>query len=231
VERTILGSLLRDGCGSDATGTPEFDSNEKMQIAAHLDMVNELLFSLWWTGGLTLSLDESVLGGVDVGGFGISDLTISTDFLLAPILDDCTAKGMVELQLGDLLLKPSFTLMGAPIKLALYVSAALDATIFGQGSEVGLTINGVTEIGTQIVSVEGDLGALAGMFDIEDLIDNVLVPMLVEQVTNLALGSFPLPEIDLGTLIPGLPAGITLSLGNLEILMTKGYLLFGGELQ
>jgi hypothetical protein len=120
--------------------------------------------------------------------------------------------------------------MGAPLTISMFVSAALDAKIYGDGNNIGLDILGMTEIGTQIVEVQGDLGALAGMFDIEDLVENILVPMIVEQVSNLSLGSFPLPEIDLSTLIPGIPAGTKLSLGNLVIEMQKGYLVFGGEL-
>lgn len=230
VDRDVLGSLLRAGCLSGNFGQPEFDSEEKMAFAAHLDMVNELLFALWRTGGLQLALDETILGDIDLAGFGLTELTVATDFWLPPILNDCTAKGMVEVQVGDLLVTPSFKLMDAPITISMFVSAALDATIFGQGKEVGLEILGITEIGTQILSVDGDLGPLAGMLDIEELIDNVLVPMIIEQVSNLSLGSFPIPEIDLSTLLPGIPEGTTLSLGNLEIMMTKGYLLFGGEL-
>jgi hypothetical protein len=230
VEREVLGCLLRDACGGSITGIPEFDSAEKFAFAAMLDMVNELLFSLWWGGGLQLELDESVLGAIDIGQYGITDLGVKTDFLLAPILDDCTAKGMVEVQLGDLLVTLSFKLMGAPLTMEMYVSAALDAVIFGDGNEIGLKINGITDIGTHILNVEGDLGPLAGMFDIEQLVEGVLIPMVVEQVANLSLGSFPIPEIDLSGLIPGIPPGTSLTLGNLVIEMNKGYLLFGGEL-
>ena len=230
IDREVLGSMLRAGCGGDITGTPEFDTAEKFMFAATLDMVNELLFSLWYGGGLALALDESVLGGISIADFGITDLSVETDFWLPPVLDDCTAKGMVEIQLGDLLITPSFKMMGAPVTIAMFVSAALDAVITGDGSEIALQINGITEIGTQIVSIEGSLGAFEGMFDIEQLIEGVLVPMIVEQVANLSLGSFPIPEIDLSSLLPGIPPGTTLSLGNLVIEMNKGYLVFGGEL-
>ncbi len=230
VDREVLGSLLRAGCGSGAFGWPTFDSAEKFMFAAALDMVNELLYAMWWGGGLKLSLDESVLGDISIDQFGITDLSVATDFFLPPILDDCTAKGMIELQLGDLLLIPSFKVMGAPVTISLYVSAALDAVIFGDGNEIGLQINGVTDIGTQIVSIDGNLGALGGMFDIEQLVEGVLVPMIVEQVSNLSLGSFPIPEIDLSGIVPGIPPGTSLSLGNLVIEMSKGYLVFGGEL-
>jgi hypothetical protein len=230
VDREVLGSLLRAGCLGGNHGEPLFDSAEKMALAAHQDMVNELLFSLWWAGGLALSLDESVFGGIDLGGFGLTNLQVATDFWLPPLLNDCTAKGMVEVQIGDLLIKPSFSLMGAPVAIEMFMTAALDATMFGQGNEIGLEILGFTEVGTQIVKIDGDLGPLGGMFDIEELVENILVPMIVEQVSNLSLGSFPLPEIDLGTLLPGIPPGTTLSLGNLVIDMHKGYLLIGGEL-
>jgi hypothetical protein len=230
VDRDVLGSLLRAGCGGGSFGWPTFDSAEKFMFAAAMDMVNELLYSLWWGGGLQLTLDESVLGGISIDQFGITDLGVSADFFLPPILDDCTAKGMVEVQIGDLMLIASFKVMGAPVTITMYVSAALDAVVFGDGNEIGLQINGITDIGTQIVSIDGNLGPLAGMFDIEQLVEGVLVPMIVDQVSNLSLGSFPIPEIELGGLVPGIPAGTSLSLGNLVVDMEKGYLVFGGEL-
>jgi len=228
VDREVLGSILRAGCGSGAFGTPVFDTAEKFQIGAAMDMVNELFFSLWYGGGLALTLDSSVLGGLSLDEYGVSDLGVGTTFWLPPILDDCTAKGMVEVQIGDLLVDLSFSMMGMPVKISMFVSAALDAVLTGQGNEIGIQINGITDIGTQLINVEGNLGLLG--FDIEQLVEGVLVPMIVEQVSNLSLGSFPIPEIDLGSLLPGLPPGTKLSLGNIEIKMSKGFLLFGGEL-
>lgn len=230
IERDSLGCLLRAGCLVGDYGSPEFDTSEKFEIGAKLDMVNELLFALYWGGGLELNIDGSVLGDIDLGGFGISDLNLATDFWLPPILEDCTAKSQVALQVGDLFLDVGFKIMGAPLKLGLFVSVTAEAEIFGQGQEIGLNILGITEIGTQILSVEGSLGPFEGMFDIEELIENILVPLILEQVSNLSLGSFPIPEIDLGGLLPGIPPGTTLTLGNLEISMKKGFLTFGGEL-
>jgi len=230
IEREVLGSLLRAGCLVGDYGTPVFDTSEKFEVAAKLDMVNELLFALYWGGGLRLVIDESLLGTVDLGGFGITDLSVATDFWLPPVLDDCNAKAQVELQVGDLFLDVGFSIMGAPLKLGIFVSTTGEAELFGQGQEIGLNILGITDIGTQVVSVEGSLGPFEGMFDVEELIESILVPLILEQVSNLSLGSFPIPEIDLGGLLPGIPPGTTLTLGNLEITMSKGFLTFSGEL-
>ena len=230
VDIEVLGSLLRAGCLSGNFSTPEFDVAKKMEFAVHLDLLNELFFVLWWTGGLQLELDKSALGDLDLSDFGLADLTVAADFWLPPVLDDCMAKGMVEVHVGDLLVTMSFKLMGAPVTISIFVSTAMDATIIGEGDKLGLQILGITDIGTQIIDMEGDLGPLAGMFDIEELVDGVLVPMIIEQVTNLSLGSFPIPEVDLSTLVPGIPPGTTLSLGSLVVGITKGYLLGSGEL-
>jgi len=228
VERDVLGSILRMNCLSNTVPTlPEFNVTEKMELAALLDMVNELFFALWWGGGLGLVLDESVLGGVGLDGFGVTDLDVKLDFLLPPILDDCTAKMMVEVQIGDLLVTANLKMMGAPVKLVMYVSVALEANIYGDGDNIGIQILGITEIGTQLLEVEGNLLGV----DLADMVEGVLIPMLVEQVSNLTLDAFPIPEIDLGGLIPGVPAGTTLKLGNLNIGMSNGYLRIGGQLQ
>ena len=228
VDRDPLGSILRMNCLSTTEpGMPEFDTSEKMELAALLDTVNELLFSLWWGNGLTLNIDGSTLGGLGLDQYGVSDMSISTEFYLPPILNDCTAKDMVEVQIGDLLLTANFKMMGAPVMAQLYLSAALDASITGNGNEIGLNILGFTDIETQIIQVQGSLLG----FDIEDLIEGVVIPMLVEQVSNLALGSFPIPEFDLSGLVPGIPPGTTLGLTDLEIGMDSGYLMIGGALQ
>ncbi len=231
IDRTILGSILRQNClNGGPVVPPQFDSAEKFQLAASLDMVNALLFSIYWPGGLSLNLDESVLGGVDLGQFQIKDLTLQTYFFLPPILDDCPAKEMVQLQIGDLFLTPSFTVGISPLTLKMYISLAGEAVITGNGNEIGLKILGINPIDTEIAEVIGNPNAFLGM-NIVDLVQNLLIPMIVDQVSNLALGSFPIPEIDLSSLLPGIPAGTVLKLGNLEIKMSHGYMVVGGELQ
>lgn len=231
IDRTILGSILRMNCLSGGEIVPPtFDSAEKFQLAASLDMVNSLIFSVYWPAGLTLNLDESVLGGVDLSQFQIKDLTLATYFYLPPILNDCPAKEMVQLQIGDLQLTPSFKIGIKPLTLKLFITLAGEAVITGNGNEIGLKILGISPIDTEIAEIVGDPNAFLGM-NIVDLIQNILIPLVVDQVSNLALGSFPIPEIDLSGLIPGIPAGTVLKLGNLEVKMSHGYMVVGGELQ
>ncbi|GEM_PF-441489 len=231
IDRVILGSILRMNClGTSPVLPPQFDNGEKFQLAASQDMVNALLFSLYWPGGLTLDLDESVLGAVDLSQFQIKNLTVKTYFYLPPILNDCQAKEMTQLQIGDLMLTPSFKIGSKPLTLKLFISMAAEAVITGAGNEIALKILGISPIDTEVAEVIGDPNAFLGM-NIVDLIENLLIPMIVDQVSNLALGSFPIPEIDLSGLLPGIPPGTVLKLGNLEIKMSGGYMVVGGELE
>ena len=229
LENKTLGSLLRAGCLSGNFAKPEFDEGEKMGFAGYLDLLNELLFALWWTGGLQLGLDEAALEAVDLSDLGISNISVDADFLLPPILTDCFAQGMVEVQVGDLAVTTSFSVMGASVTISAFVSVSMDSSIIGKGNELGLEILGISDIGTQIAVLEGDLGPLAGMLDVQELVEAILVPLIVEQVSNQALASFPIPELDLSTLVPGIPPGTTLSPGTLDVSLTKGYLLLSGE--
>jgi len=230
-DKEVLGSILRSGCLSDDYGALEFDVMKEMEFAAHLDMLNEFFFVLWWTGCFQLELEEVDLAEVDLSSIGITDLAVATDFWLPPILDDCSATGSIEVQVGDLLVTMSFELMGAPITVTAFVTAKLDAVLAGKGSQLGLQILAATDIGTQVMDVDGDIGFLGSVLQFEDLVEGILVPTIIESVSNEALASFPLPEVDLSALVPGIPLGSTRSLDNLGVDVTNGYALCDGELK
>ena len=234
VDTDTLGSILRAGCLAGQYGTPEFDSEEAMEVAAKLDLTNELIFSTWWNDGLSLSLDSSALESIGLDTLdqlGIEDLGVQTEFWLPPILSSCPAQQPLQLQVGDLLITATFAYMNAPYAITAFISLSAEVVPDGQGSGPALTVVGITDIGTQLVSVEGDVDLLSQTIDIEELLANVLAPMLLETVTNLSLGSLPLPEIDMASCCPYIAPGTVLSLDSTAIDVTGEYLLFSGELQ
>jgi hypothetical protein len=224
VERDPLGTILRDGCHGADEATLAFDPATPMQAAFLLDFVNEAIFALWWGGGINLQLDLGSLGGLG----GVANGVVGLDFLLPPILTDCTDGGHTELQLGDLYLALNGGAMGFSGGLKAWVSARLGAEIVANGNTLGLRVVGRPALELEIVEVTGALAAFETL--IPGLIEDQLIPLLVDGIDN-ALGAIPIPEIDLGGLLPGIPPGTVIRLGDLRAGAEHGYVLVGGALQ
>jgi len=224
VERDPLGTILRDGCHGADPATLAFDPATPMQAAFLLDFVNEAIFALWWGGGINLQLDLGSLGGLG----GVANGVVALDFLLPPILTDCTDGGYTELQLGDLYIDLDGGAMGFSGGLKAWVSIRLGAEIVADGNTLGLHVVGTPEIDLEIVEVTGALSAFETL--IPTLIEDELIPLLVDGIDS-ALGAIPIPEIDLGGLLPGIPPGTAIRLGDLRAGAEHGYVLVGGALQ
>ena len=230
VQRDPLGTILRDGCMSRDGEKPfTFHKTPAIQLGGRYDFLNEALFAVWWSGLINQKLDLGSLGGLGGGGTGggggmdLSGTVIIPNLLLPPILDDCNADGNQEIQVGDMYLDLKLNISGINIHVGMWIQAKADAEIVGQGNKIGIKINDITYMEAEII----DLGGLPAMF--KNLL-NSLVPMLKNMVQGKEF-TFPIPPIDLGGLIPGLPAGSTLQLGNMSAYHEHGFGTVGGELQ
>ena len=224
VDRDPLGSILRAGCSGSDPASLAFDATTPMQAAFLLDFANEALFSLWWGGGINLELDLGSLGGLGGVGNGV----VALDFLLPPILTDCTTGGWVELQVGDLYLDLDGAALGFSGGLKAWASIRLGVEITADGNTLGVQIAGQPEIELEIVETSGMLATFESM--IPSLIQDQLIPLLVDGVSD-TLGAIPIPEIDLSGIVPSVPPGTVLRLGDLRAGAEHGYLLIGGALQ
>lgn len=226
VNRDPLGTILRDGCMSRNGEPPfKFHTEPSIQLAGRYDFLNEALFAVWWTGLINQKLDLGKLGGLGGGGGGgmnLSGTVIIPNLLLPPILDDCNADGAQELQVGDMYLDIKLNLNGINIHVGMWVQAKADAEIVASGNKIGIKINKITYMEAEIFDL-GGLGPFKGLL-------NSLVPMLKNLVKGKEF-TFPIPPIDLGTLIPGLPAGAKLQLGNMSAYHEHGFGTVGGDLQ
>ena len=225
VDRDPLGSILRDGC---AGGDPDpvlftFDPQPEMQIGARYDFVNQALFAVWWTGLLNLDIPLDQLG--DIGGGGlpidISNLNVRTEFLLPPILNDCGSKGLQEIQVADLYLHLTFKLAGKTHEVGAWLQLRATGGIMAAGTEIGIGIEKIATFDAEIMDITGELGAFM------PLIESFL-PMVVNMVEGQSF-MFPIPPIDL-SIIPGVPAGSSIQLGDLSAYNKKGVTIFGGDL-
>lgn len=224
VDRDPLGSILRDGCLRLDPDPPlfEFPPEPSMQAGVRYDFANEGLFMLWWTGLLSGPLDLSGLIG-DMGSLPISNVGITPDLLLPPILDDCNESGTTHLQIGDAWLDLTFQLLNADQHIGIWLQADISAQVVASDNEIGIRLDKIEYLEYEMFDIGGNMGDLMGMVE-------GLLPALLDQVAGQEF-RFPIPPVDVGGLIPGLPQGSSIQLGNLSSSSAHGVLTIGGDLQ
>ncbi len=201
------GSLGRGGCLGTDDSNFAFDlaNPSPLELAAHLDLANQAIYSLWANGGLHLHVTSEGLEemGTDVGKYGVSDLILDTAPLLPPAITSCNADGSLTAQIGDFYLEADLNMLGVPADLHMYLFLALDAdlaVVEGElGPEIALAIDEPQYVIVDIVSVneewKGKEHVLVG------LLTDTLIPQLLESFKDSPI-SFALPTINLGGLLP-----------------------------
>jgi len=227
-----LGSIGRAWCLTGEAEWLEFETNYPLQIGLHDDLFNQLLYSMWWGGGLAFALDESVLDGFDLGSFGISNLNMDIAFMLPPIMTSCNSTDTLRVQVGDLFIQATLNLGPIPLEMDIYTSLEADASLnvvaVGDGQELGLALSDVTTLETDIIITDP---SLVGFKDvIASLIEAQLVPTFLGALSGGAIGGFPLPAIDL-SIVEGVPPGTMLELDLNEVDRTDGYTVLKGEVK
>lgn len=202
-----------------------------MEAALAEDLVNQLLFSLWWGGHLNITMTNEILGPI-VEQFGMDALVLQVDPHLPPVITTCAAGSGGEVQVGEINLWASFnTAGGSSGEIELYghlrAKAAPLLTVGPDGlHHVGIEVLGIEEIVTDVVATDGVVDGLEGL--VEELLQVAVVDLLIGDYLSQLLMSYPIPAIDLGAFIPGVPPGskVTFDLMNLEPVL--GYWLGSG---
>ena len=235
VDHAVLGSIGRAAC-LKAGAKEIFNPGLKFPIEAGLrdDFVNELLFALWYGGLLQLDIGADALGGFDMTSFGVTDLSVKTDFMLPPILNTCYGGQDLKLQIGDLHLNAKLKLNGTPIDIWLYgtlqATASLDAVKNKDtgAMEIGFALKGIDFLELEIEKINEEGKDLKDVF--LSLIKTLLLPKLTEGLGS-GLGSFPLPELDLSSFSPQIPKGTVLKLSIQQIETVAGFTYIRGLFQ
>ena len=236
VDHPGLGSIGRAAClvpNAKDKFTPSL--KHALEIGLADDFANELLFSIWHGGLMNLTIGAESLGSVDLSLYGVSDLAVTTDFLLPPILNTCIDKaGLLKLQIGDLLIHAKLNFGGTPVDVYIYATIqataelkAIDNAKTGQ-KELGFALKGIDYVELEVWKINAEATGLKELF--VTMIKSVMIPKLVESL-GAGLGSFPLPEFDLSAISPSVPKGTSISLEIQQIDNVKGYTYLRGKVK
>jgi hypothetical protein len=222
-----LGSLGRGTCGGPDEPAFVISKGSEVAVALSDDLLNQVLFSAWWGGAVNVTLPESALESVvgSLSGYGISNLSLELDFFLAPMLSDCNPDGALRFGVGDLYLQAKMKMLGQPISLGAFVMLLGDASIAltdeGGSATFGLTVEEIGVFDYEIVSVTQGFEDLVPIID--ELIQSGVVEGALAGIAGQSFGGIELPEIDLSSVIPGVPAGTKIAIHPNSLERSSGY--------
>ena len=232
VDASPLGSIQRAGCLQHEEDVFYYDWERSAGGAIQTDVINAGIFAAWYSGFLDGPLDLGALAGGlgDAGGgfpIPLDAMELNLTWLSPPILNDCGGKGILQLELGDLLVDMNANLLGSDIEATMYVDAAI--SLFFGASEEGLsvTVGDFAFLEVEVIAYEE---SSAGLIDIRDLLENQLYGLLSGLIVGQSFGPLALPPLALGDFAPGLPPEAILNLGNLGITKSSGYVILGADL-
>ncbi len=119
----LLGSPQRLGCMTGPPVAPAITTQHYLEVALHDDVLSQSVFTKFLSGGIDFVLTEESMAemGNNFADFGVADLSIVANAFLPPIMSDCGADGAFRIQLGELRLKISLTMLGMPLEMTLYL--------------------------------------------------------------------------------------------------------------
>ncbi len=228
---TSRGAIRKDGAmPSFATGA----SANEFGIGLKDDLVNQLLWSIWYSGALDLSLAElqPLTGSLDLSGVS---MTLSAKS--PPVLMPGRGGPQIQIGLGDAYVDANVDLMqllGQPsssgagvIHVGMYLSTIMGGSIDldPTNNELLVALDPDPQMWVQVVDID-DPGYQGIMSDLFTELLKLVLPPLLENI----VGSFPIPAFDLSG-VGGLPAGTVWELYNGQIDHAGSYYRLSGSLQ
>ena len=217
INKNPLGSIGRASCLALTEEIFGWDPNQFAQIGVHDDLINQILFAAWWGGLLDMVVpldqivDPSTLELLGIGSLedlGITDIEATTEFFLPPIITSCNDFDELKLEVGDIYVELNMKMLNEPVTIGVFASLAAAAEInieqLPNGShEFGLGIGEIDPLVVQVTYISDNLAGAEGFMMM--LVQAILLPTLLEGLTEGALASFALPELNISELSDMLP--------------------------
>lgn len=227
-----LGSIGRVSCLGSQPGTFAFPKIGQLELALHDDFFNQLPYAMYWGGLFEMDVAPAELG-VDLAGFGLSNVNLHVDFLLPTILTSCTPDGQQVLQIGDMRIDGTMSMAGVPVEMTIYASVEVAADIValdsGGQKELSVALGEVRIMEVEVTEISGPLAGAEQL--LVGIIKENLVGGLLDSFSAGALGSFPIPSIDLSGFDPNIPPGSGITLDLQQLLRIFGYTVLSGNVQ
>ncbi len=223
-----LGALGRAGC-LDGAQSLLIPGEGGFEMILSDDLLGQLLHGAWRGGLLEFDLPPELLGGLDLGQFGVSDLTMTLSGMLQPTASDCNPQGRLLLHIGDLRIDASMQVFGAPLDVVVFASFTAGLDLRAQEGGIGLAVESIESADLEINVVQDDLISFEAVLG--ELIEASLIPALLELLGGDGLGSFPLPSIDLSEAIDGLNEPLIITIVPRTLQRQGGNTIVRGELQ
>lgn len=225
IDREVLGAIQRNSCLESFPEEFTYDWKHELAMALKTDALNSLFFAIWWSGLLEGPLDIAELAG---GGLPIpvGDLGMNMKLLSAPVINDCGKAAGVEIQVGDMFLDFSGSLLGIQLDADAYVDLTLLAVFKTSPEGFFIEVGDLKDFDIEVVGV----GPNADYEDVKSLLEDELPNILGTFLVGQEFGPIALPTIDLGEIVPGVPGGSVLEFQDLEITKSSGYVVIEGEL-
>ncbi len=205
IPATARGGIRKDGA------LPTFSATAyDFGMGLKDDLINQMLWALWYGGGLDLPDVTSMLGGTGVEGVNMAFYAGLPPVIMpgcAPNAQVPSCSGeQIDIGFGDVFVDASVDLgmllsgtPGAVINVGMYLTMIAGASI-----DIDPTVNELLVavspdplIYVQVVTID-DPGYQALMSDLFSRLLAIVAPNLVASV----LGSFPIPEFDLAGIVP-----------------------------
>ncbi len=223
-----LGVPARIGCGKPPQ-TMVILKKDPLELVVADDTFNQILYGTWLGGLFEFPVPASMLGNVDLGQYGVSDLTMKVSAMLAPTMDDCGSKGELDAFVGDFRVDATMKLMGQPMDVVVYATFTSGLEIKASDSSLGIALTQMKSSALQVdVKQDNLVGSEAVL---QKLIGDTLLNGLVAQLGGNALGSFPIPSVDLSKALPSLPPGTGLAINPKNVTRAQGNTVVGGNLK
>lgn len=234
----ILGAIARSGCINTVEDAFAIDQTKRVQVAMHDDIANQLLHAVWFAGGLKMDgLDLKALGASAQGSpIPLDGATLDIDLFLPPIMESCGGSDPMAFrgQVGDAYIQANVPIGDPPLSLGFFGSFDLGATMALGTSPQGkpqlkLQFDKQPQYHMELVNITKDFADQKAFF--EGLVTKLLTDQLAKGIPGLDQLNLDLPGLDIGGLLPGMPAGSKIAIVLTKLHRGGGFTAIDAELQ
>ncbi len=223
VNRTPLGTVLADGCYGTTSPPLVFAEATPLEMANHIDAINQALYAVWWNGGFNFPI---ALSDLITPPAALPDFTFDLDPYTAPILNNCNGYRLV-LQVADLRASGSFVSTDGRMSFEAFSSLEIPVDVTVNAGVISLVVatGEPSFFATEIVSVPGE--DVAWIPELEPLLERILRDEILVGYGSSIVAALPAFEIDLST-ISGDPSGSILTFQPTGGAEQNGYTVLTG---